>query len=644
MNINVFIQLHIYIHIFFHNTIIGKFLKWCITAFYPAFVALMMNLISYSAQNFTLKMALKLEPHAFLFGFIYVYGFFFVLWAGIKKIPWLYLWGGLICMIPAIVDYVKYSVLQYHFFPWDLNFANNLKEVTSFLNDFSFPWHIVGYILILLLYCFFIFLLEPKISFKINTLKLRAPIAIFAIIGMTIFNTSSYTQKNFTKWFNISMEYISSQNDLYKHYGFVSAFMLNMDYAINQAPNDYTEFFIQQSFDPYIPSGRNGSKFESPNIIFVLSESQWDPTLLNGITFDPDPLLNYREISENHISGNMVSPTFGGGTVRPEFEILTGMSTSYLPTGSIPYEQYVNDVTFSYAHLYKSLGYSTVGIHPYQKNFYSRDIAYPLLGIDEFYTEYDLKVDLGWNSNPYITDETLVNEILYHLDESEKDPVFIQAVSMEGHGGYTSKYADYDRVIEVGGENLQEDHRLILENYAAAMYHNDQALKQLYDEIMKRKEPTVVLWYGDHLPSLVSNFEPFVSSGTISTSMMEDWSEAEKYTMFSTPYLIFANYDLSKTYDDDLIEYVSPFLLPALVADYINAPETIQTNFLLDILRTTPVMSPQYNLYRDAVSKRETERILELHNLYTYDLLMGEQFLLDIGSTDVKMVMSTKKK
>ena len=57
----------------------------------------------------------------------------------------------------------------------------------------------------------------------------------------------------------------------------------------------------------------------------------------------------------------MVSCTFGGGTVRPEFEILTGMTTSMLPSGNVPYQQYVFNNIYSYAREFKNQGYDTIG-------------------------------------------------------------------------------------------------------------------------------------------------------------------------------------------------------------------------------------------------------------------------------------------
>lgn len=100
--------------------------------------------------------------------------------------------------------------------------------------------------------------------------------------------------------------------------------------------------------------------------------------------------------------------------------------------------------------------------------------------------------------------------------------------------------------------------------------------------------------------------------------------------MFSTPYLIFTNYDTGRSYLADN-QSVSPFLLPALMADYIDAPQCLQTNFLLDLYRTCPIMSKYYNFYSPGADKTKREQMRELHELLTYDMLIGKNYISEIN-------------
>ena len=65
---------------------------------------------------------------------------------------------------------------------------------------------------------------------------------------------------------------------------------------------------------------------EKPDVIMVMSESFWDPTLLPNTKLTPDPIPTVRKTR----SGSMFSPEFGGMTANVEFEALTGFSNAFL--------------------------------------------------------------------------------------------------------------------------------------------------------------------------------------------------------------------------------------------------------------------------------------------------------------------------
>ena len=103
-------------------------------------------------------------------------------------------------------------------------------------------------------------------------------------------------------------------------------------------------------------------------------------------------------------------------------------------------------------------------------------------------------------------------------------------------------------------------------------------------------------------------------------------TDAETKYMFSTPYLLFANYDTQKSYVADKQE-VSSYLLMPLLLDYIHAPETVQSNLLLDLYQTCPVIHTKYNLYQPNTDPQKTKKLLDALWLVTYDQLMGKDFI-----------------
>lgn len=96
--------------------------------------------------------------------------------------------------------------------------------------------------------------------------------------------------------------------------------------------------------------------------------------------------------------------------------------------------------------------------------------------------------------------------------------------------------------------------------------------------------------------------------------------------MFSTPYIVFANYDTKKEYLAEQKE-VSSYLLMPLLLDYIHAPETVQSNLLLDLYHTCPVIHSKYNLYQPNSNPQKTKKLTDALWLITYDQLMGKNFL-----------------
>ena len=598
---------------------------WVLVLLYPLYLTLTSNYLSFLSSETPKELMQTLLTQnfgAFLLGLVIVYLFYGVLVCLCKRVPLAALITGLFFTIMPMVDLFKTQILKEHFLPWDMLLAKNAGSFTTFLTSLEIPtalWIIVACTIV---YLVILALLRPEPPLPWKKRIIGAPVLLVCLYLFTL----NPTIRECYNAFGLSPKAPGDQTKNYTENGFITGFVLNFSSLNMGDPENYNESYLEKAFAQYQPSETSGEDFQNPDIIVILSESFWDPTVLNGVTYSEDPLKNYRRIAENHPSGNMVSCTFGGGTVRPEFEILTGMTTNMLPSGNVPYQQYVFDDIFSYARQFKNLGYDTIGLHTYQKEFYERNRAYPLLGFDDFLGEYDLHAEHHWNSGPYITDETIVEEIMYQLEQPHETGVFIQAITMENHGLYYDKYDPSDWDIDVYSDSLSEEYSNIIHNYCKGVSDSDAQLGRLYEYVMNREKPTVVLWYGDHLPTLGNDFGPYAAVGNISSTTASEWTTEEKYKMFSTPYVIFSNYDTGREYQAEG-NSVSPYLLTALLCDYIGAPETVRTNFLLDLYNVCPVISPYYDLYSEGCDEATRNKYIKLHELLTYDDLMGKQYL-----------------
>ena len=69
--------------------------------------------------------------------------------------------------------------------------------------------------------------------------------------------------------------------------------------------------------------------------------------------------MDYIKSLDNAVVGHAYTSVFGAGTSTSEFEFLTGDSMAFLPSGSIPYQQYILGASDSLATLLKGYGYET---------------------------------------------------------------------------------------------------------------------------------------------------------------------------------------------------------------------------------------------------------------------------------------------
>ena len=619
---NPFHDMQTEIQEFFHSSKKTKLAMWIIVALFPLYLAYACNSLAFSSAE---GMTALLQEHtgAFLLGAVVVYLLFGALACLTKRIPLAAFLSALIFTIMPLIDYFKVQILETHFFPWDMVFAKNAGSFGTFLTALAMPDSAWNTIATTVFYFLFLLMMKPEIPVAWKKRVIGTPV-LLACLYLFCMHPAV---RNCYEAFGVSPKAPGNQAVNYEEHGFITAFVLNFASLNMGDPADYNEKYLANYFEKYQPSAESGQDFQNPDIIVVLSEAYWDPTVLNGVTYSEDPLKNYRRIAAEHPSGKMVSCTFGGGTVRPEFEILTGTTTNMLPSGNVPYQQYVFEDIFSYPRLFQNLGYDTLGIHTYQKEFYERDRAYPLLGLTEMRGEYDLHAEHHWNSGPYITDETIAEEVIYQLEQPHETGLFLHVITMENHSMYLNKYDPSDWNIKVSSDILSDDEKNVLHNYCKGVSDSDAALGRIYDYVMQREKPTVVLWYGDHLPTLGDAFSPYITTGNISSTTAAEWTEEEKYTMFSTPYVIFSNYDTGREYRAEETP-VSPYLLPALLCDYIGAPEHTRTNFLLDLFETCPVISPYYDLYSNQEDKTAVNELIRHHELLTYDDLMGEKYLV----------------
>jgi phosphoglycerol transferase MdoB-like AlkP superfamily enzyme len=277
-----------------------------------------------------------------------------------------------------------------------------------------------------------------------------------------------------------------------------------------------------------------------PNIIMILSESFSELSMSDALDFTgfDDPLRYYREIKDESVSGFLVAPHIGGGTADMEFDVLTGINTRDFR--GVPYAFTMVTRPFpSIAGALSSAGYETLALHPGMGWFYNRQNVYPLMGFDNFLCDgqFDKRDTKGW----YISERQTVDVILREY-ENQSSPSFLKAITIQNHGPYFNKYKSQpDFEIK---KDLPDDDKNALANYFEGLRDSDEGLRRLVTYFSSLSEPVVLVYYGDHFPSL-----PLTVYEALVDEPAEGQTGEQMIRFHRVPFLIWAN-EAGKRYTD----------------------------------------------------------------------------------------------
>ncbi|HCB65729.1 MAG TPA: arylsulfatase [Ruminococcaceae bacterium] len=463
-----------------------------------------------------------------------------------------------------------------------------LKPVFSILKIYLTP---VQMILIVLAFAavitgiVFIFIKAPKHQALYRGALVSIAMTSLATFGLIHFSIQADATS--TSFANLA--------NAYRNYGFAYCFATSLlDTGIDK-PEDYSvetmaslaEDIEEETKEDVSPDAQKDSAIfsdsqQEPNIVMVQLESFIDPNRLDGFTYSENPVPFFTWLKERYTSGYLSVPSIGGGTANTEFEVLTGMSLDYFGPGEYPYKTILQQSTCeSVAYNLKELGFGTHAIHNNTGTFYDRHLVFPNLGFDTFtsleYMNHVEKNPLGWAK-----DTVLTTEILTTLFSTEQRD-FIYAISVQPHGKYPSVPLGDEQPITVSSTVLSEDELIPFSYYVNQVYEEDAFLRSLVQTLETCGEPTILVLYGDHLPSI---------------SAAED--NMAKGDLLQTEYVIWDNIGLEEQ-DLDLKAYqLSASILKKL---------GIQSGFL--------------NSFHQSFA--ETPRYQEYLELLEYDMLYGKK-------------------
>lgn len=512
------------------------------------------------------------------------------------------------CMLFSIIDSQKMHVLNQPLLPGDLLFIRQGLEIARL-----YAVHAVASMLLLGLLIAILFLFRKHVEHF--ALRPAVRLLLLALLG----TGTTAAVRNYHPLIRTINHHNSLVNEYwnqlsnYRKNGLLYSFIMNLESLHISRPEGYTKDHLESVLSAWLPDTSTSVTTHSqyPDVIVYLSESFWDITTISPVPLPCDPIAHFRALSKTSPSIKLLSPVFGGNTCNAEFEVLTGMSHGFFPTGVMAYNQLIQHPIPSMIQVFRENGYQTTAIHTFKRWFWNRANVYRQLGFDTFISQETM-------SDPevkgmYISDRELARQIITQASLSSK-PDLVFALSMQNHGPYeTRRYDTLDCAVATG---LSEKADIEFNMYLQGLIDADRSLAMITHYIDTAAQPTMVLFFGDHLPGFTHVYK---ETGT-TARIFRDTTWAH-----TTSALCYANYPLQAT-TDSLISMVYLSLFITKQAG-VEVPPYYQ--YLANVQKESPLFrepSGQHNtpLQMSSISAAATLR--ETCRLCIYDALFGKQY------------------
>ena len=513
-------------------------------------------------------------------------------------------------MIMAFINYYVYLFRETEFIFADLR---SIGTGLSVAGNYKLELHERGWLVIIASLIFFAIASLFHFQFK-RTIFLRlisAVVAVWMCVAISIktegINTETWLQKG------------TFRN------GYVLNFVLSARDSFVDAPEDYDKEIIVDLENTYNEKQENSlvnTLEKDPTIIVVMSESFADLSVIGEFKTNK-PLTPFLDsLSDNTIKGYALSSIFGAKTPNSEWEFLSGGSMAFLPTGSIVYQQYLNDTPTSMVSTLKNEGYTCVAMHPYYETGWSRNLVYPKMGFDESY--FIDHFDQSQMIREYISDEEMYNKIIERFENRKvNEKLFIMSISMQNHGGYAKDYENFEEKYYKIGRSYTDANQ-----YFSLIRESDDALRDFVNYFWSIEEPVEIVFFGDHQPSLNQNFYEILNGKGLSNLTMK-----ELEALYTVPFFIWTNYETP----EETVEITSLNYLSSMALERAGIDLPPYNQFMLDLMEVVPAINSRgyYSLEKEKYIHVEDAMGKELEWIKKYEYLQYNGLFDSRNTSDV---------
>ncbi len=481
--------------------------------------------------------------------------------------------SGILSIPVLVLSVANYYTLMFRNSPISTQDIHNAGTALSVMGSYNFPItaFVIGIVIFFALNVAVIFRLRAmekgiKRNWKSVVLK-NVSLCLFGVLftHFVYFASNPIKPRNTFVW---------SWEDSYYTYGYAASSIEVFQNSMNMInkPEGYSAEFLEKNVPATIETAGN-----TPDVILILNETLYDMRDLVEIETDV-PVMPF--IDSIKTGGRAVVAGTGGGTNKSEYELLTSNSLQLMPAIT-PFNYLNYDNANSVVNYVESMGYTTWGAHCAEALNYKRGIVYPKLGFDSvlFREEFENGGEVGkYGVRPYATDDFCFDKMLADYEKMGDAPRFMYMLTIQNHGGWDINPSEEDTVHTLTDFGEYTDD---MDEFLSCVNRTDNAFKELTEYFEKSSRPTVICMVGDHAPSFA-------------TSLLDEIDMEKTFALRSTPYVVWANFDLEGDFPETLS---MPTLVPlALRASGMSLSPYY--SYICEISEKTPVLTA-FNLYKD---------------------------------------------
>lgn len=303
-----------------------------------------------------------------------------------------------------------------------------------------------------------------------------------------------------------------------------------------------------------------------PSVVVIMNESYSDLSSIADIAGAgyEGPAWLHGGLTDALAMGDCYTTIFGGGTCNTEFEALTDVNLHFVGQYVYPYTQNDLERVECLPRSFKAQGYDTTAIHPNLATNWNRSASYEQMGFDRFLDIDDFAGASLYHG--YTSDAATYDKILEVL-RADDDPQFVLDVTMQNHSPYTTGTIPAEDQLAYSPADCDgDDGNAQLNEYLACVNESDRAIEDFIAELRELDRPVVVLFFGDHQPSLSAAYND--------ASYPADSDVVHAERIFHTSYFVWANYDVAGREQASATREESAAALGAVACDLVGAPLT----------------------------------------------------------------------